>query len=131
MCSTSPLGAPNSTRRNSTACVTPCCSSSDHRAPDDAHAGKSGRIAKQLEKEEALAPAVAPAPRLALGRLGNEGQRPPLERRQRVVAEQRACLGFPAAFCHGVESLTQTQGARLQVVGVAGEEVDAAFLQPE
>src|SRR5713226_4607553 len=124
MCSTSPLGAPNSTRRSSTSCATPCCGSSDDGAPDDAHAGRLRRIEKQLKKEEALAPAVAPAPRLALGRLGNVGQWPPLERRQRVVAEQRARLGFPAAFCHGVESLTQAQRARLQVVGVAGEEVD-------
>src|SRR5712692_11142265 len=130
MCSTSPLGAPNLTRRSSTTCVTPCCGSSDHRAPDDAHAGKSGRIAKQLEKEEALAPAEAAARGPALGRLGNVGQRPPLESRQRVVAEQRARLSFPAAFRHGIESLTQAQRARLQVVGVAGEEVDAPFLQP-
>src|SRR5712691_12284708 len=111
MCSTSPLRASNSTRRSSTACVTPCCGSSDDGAPDDAHAGKLGRIEKKLKNEEALAPAVAPARGPALGRLGNVGQRPPLERRQRVVAEQRARLGFPAAFCHGVESLTQTQRA--------------------
>jgi hypothetical protein len=82
------------------------------------------------EKNEAFALAVLDRLGARVGLLGLVGEAAAFKCGEGIVAEQRVCDFFAAALGDGIKCGAKLQRAALQIVRVAGDEVDAILVQP-
>src|SRR6202521_4809616 len=87
-------------------------------------------LMKSSEKNETLAFTVLGRLRVWVGWLGLVGQAAAFPCGEGIIAEQGLRDLFATAFGDGVEGGAKLQRAALQVVRVAGDEVDAILVQP-